>query len=154
MPPFHRLSWRHPKTPWTPDSEKASGFAPDRGRLAEFDLNGKLVRVYRDEKHLNAPWGVAIASASFGAFGGAVLVGNFGGCGYVTAFDGATGAFFGYLRGPGGTFVSIPGLWGLQFGNGVNLGDGDALYFAAGPEGGSRRTFRLAALHPRLKAKD
>ena len=117
------------------DPEKASGFAPDRGRLAEFDLNGKLVRVYRDEKHLNAPWGVAIAPASFGAFGGAVLVGNFGGGGYVTAFDGATGAFLGYLRGPGGTFVSIPGLWGLQFGNGVSLGDSDALYFAAGPEG-------------------
>lgn len=116
------------------DSEKAGGFVPDRGRLVEFDLSGNLVRIYKDEKHLNAPWGVAMAPSSFGAFGGAVLVGNFGGGGYITAFDGSTGNFLGYLRNTEGSFVAIPGLWGLQFGNGVNLGDSDALYFAAGPE--------------------
>lgn len=116
------------------DAEKASGFAPDRGRLVEYDLSGNLVRIYSDERHLNAPWGVAFAPASFGAFGGAVLVGNFGGGGYITAFDGATGNFLGYLRRPDRGFVAIAGLWGLQFGNGVSLGDSDALYFAAGPK--------------------
>ena len=116
------------------EAEKASGFQPDRGRLVEYTMAGALVRIYKDEKHLNSPWGVAIAPASFGAFGGAVLVGNFGGAGYLTAFDGATGAFLGYLRGADSSFVAIPGLWGLTFGNGASLGDTDALYFAAGPE--------------------
>lgn len=117
------------------EPEKASGFQPDRGRLVEYDSNGKVVRIYRDEKHLNAPWGVEIAPASFGAFAGSVLVGNFGGGGYITAFDSATGSFLGYLRGAEGGFVGVVGLWGLQFGNGASLGDSDALYFAAGPEG-------------------
>ncbi len=116
------------------DTEKAGGFVPDRGRLVEYTLQGKLVQVYKDEKHLNAPWGVAIAPAQFGAFAGSLLVGNFGGAGYVTAFDLNNGNFLGYLRRTDGSFVAIPGLWGLQFGNGVTLGDADALYFAAGPE--------------------
>ncbi len=131
------------------DAEKASGFTPDRGRLVEYGLAGNLVRVYQDEKHLNAPWGVAITPASFGAFGGAVLVGNFGGGGYVTAFDGATGAFLGYLRGPDSSFIGIPGLWGLQFGNGVSLGDSEALYFAAGPEGEAAGLFGSLRYTPR-----
>jgi uncharacterized protein (TIGR03118 family) len=131
------------------DAEKASGFTPDRGRLVEYSLSGSLVRIYQDEKHLNAPWGVAITPASFGAFGGAVLVGNFGGGGYVTAFDGATGAFLGYLRGPDSSFIGIPGLWGLQFGNGVSLGDSEALYFAAGPEGEAAGLFGSLRYTPR-----
>jgi uncharacterized protein (TIGR03118 family) len=114
--------------------ERASGFQPDRGRLVEYNLSGELVRVYQDEKHLNAPWGVAIAPSNFGVFSGAVLVANFGGAGNVIAFDGTTGAFLGYLRNPDRSFVAIEGIWALQFGNGVSLGDADALYFAAGPE--------------------
>jgi uncharacterized protein (TIGR03118 family) len=116
------------------DQERATGFAPDRGRLVEYNLAGDLVRVYRDEKHLNAAWGVAIAPANFGPYSDAVLVANFGGGGYVTAFNGATGAFLGYLRNPDQSLLAIPGIWSLQFGNGVLLGDLDALYFAAGPE--------------------
>lgn len=131
------------------DQERAGGFMPDRGRLAEFDLNGNLVRIYQDERHLNAPWGVAIAPGSFGAFGGAVLVGNFGGGGYITAFDGSTGNFLGYLRNTEGGFVAIPGLWGLQFGNGVSLGDSDALYFAAGPQDEAAGLFGSLRYSPR-----
>jgi uncharacterized protein (TIGR03118 family) len=116
------------------DQEKAVSFAPDRGKLVEYTLTGALVRIYKDEKHLNAPWGVAIAPANFGPYSGAVIVGNFGGGGYVSAFDGTNGAFLGYLRNPDQSFLAIPGLWGLQFGNGVTLGDSDAMYFAAGPE--------------------
>ena len=118
------------------EAEKLSGFAPDRGRLVEYDLSGKLVRIFKDEKHLNAPWGMAIAPSNFGQFSGALLVANFGGAGYITAFDSKTGQFLGYLRGPGGAFVAVAGVWGLVFGNGNSLGDLDALYFAAGPEGG------------------
>lgn len=117
------------------DPEKASGYQPDRGRLVEYTLTGAVVRIYNDDKRLNAPWGVAIAPASFGAFAGAVLVANFGGAGYIAAFDGNTGAFTGYLRNVDNTFVAVAGIWSLQFGNGVSLGDSDALYFGAGPEG-------------------
>ena len=38
-----------------------------------------------------------------------------------------------YLRDGSGEPLSIDGLWGLAFGNGVSLGDSDSLYFTAGP---------------------
>jgi uncharacterized protein (TIGR03118 family) len=113
--------------------EKASGFKPDKGRLVEFTQDGVLVRTFDDEKRLNAPWGVAIAPSDFGIFSNAVLVGNFGGAGLVMGFTSA-GKFIGYLQTPKGDKVAVEGLWGLQFGNGVSLGDSDAMYFAAGPE--------------------
>ena len=31
--------------------------------------------------------------------------------------------------------IGLDGTWGLTFGNGASLGDANALYFAAGPEG-------------------
>lgn len=131
------------------DAERASGYLPDRGRLVEFDTAGNRVRIYSDRQHLNAPWGVAIAPASFGAFAGAVLVGNFGGGGFITAFDGATGDFLGYLRGTDGGFVALPGLWGLTFGNGASLGDSDALYAASGPDDEASGLFSVLRYAPR-----
>ena len=113
----------------------ATGNRPSKGKLVEYTLSGALVRIYNDDKRLNAPWGVAIAPKDFGLFSGAVLVSNFGGAGSVSAFSGSTGDFLGFLKKPDGKPVAIEGLWGLQFGNGVSLGDGDALYFGAGPEG-------------------
>lgn len=112
----------------------AEGDAPDRGRVAMFDLDGRLVKVFQDAGKLNAPWGLAIAPADFGALSNCLIVGNFGGGGRVAAFDIGTGAFVDYLRQPDGRRVEIPGLWGLQFGNGASLGDANALYFSAGPE--------------------
>src|SRR2546427_11598083 len=43
--------------------------------------------------------------------------------------------------------VAIPGLWALQFGNGVALGDSNALYFAAGPD---RKSTRLNSSHSQI----
>ncbi len=107
---------------------------PDRGRVAMFDLDGKLVKTFADDKRLNAPWGLAIAPGDgFGPFNGALLVGNFGGKGRIAAFDVDRGAFLGFMTQDNGEPVSIEGLWGLQFGNGASLGDSQALYFAAGP---------------------
>ena len=40
----------------------------------------------------------------------------------------------GYLRDAQGQVISIDGIWGLTFGNGVALGDANALYFTAGPD--------------------
>ena len=115
-------------------AEATSGNQPDKGKLVEYDLAGKQIRIYNDAKRLNAPWGVAIAPANFGKLSGTLLVGNFGGAGRVCAFDTTTGDYIDDLRDTQGKPVAIGGLWALQFGNGESLGDSNALYFAAGPE--------------------
>ena len=107
---------------------------PGLGHLVEYNEDGTLVRDFKDCGMLNAPWGVAIAPAGYGKFGGDVLVGNFGD-GTIAAFDPATGKFIDNLRDPDGEVISIDGLWGLVFGNGVSLGDANTLYFTAGPNG-------------------
>ncbi len=114
-------------------ADKSAGGKPDRGKLAEFDAAGKLVRIIDDGGRLNAPWGVAIAPSNFGALSGKLLVGNFGGLGRVLAYDDTTGTFVDYLRDDEAKPVEIPGLLALRFGNGDTLGDANALYFTAGP---------------------
>lgn len=106
---------------------------PGNGRLAEFDLAGNLIRTWDDRGLLNSPWGVAFAPSNFGAFSNTLLVSNFGD-GTIVAFDPNTYRAIDYLRDPSGQQISIPGIWGLLFGNGASLGDADSLYFAAGPE--------------------
>ena len=82
---------------------------------------------------LNSPWGIAIAPASFGIFGNALLIGNFGeGNPSIHAFNPTTGAFLGTIQNENGDGIEIDELWGLQFGNGVNGGDTGTLYFTAG----------------------
>jgi uncharacterized protein (TIGR03118 family) len=116
-------------------AEASSGNQADKGKLVEYDLAGQTVRIYDDAKRLNAPWGLAIAPADFGRLSAALLVGNFGGAGRICAFDIATGKYIDDLRGGSGQPVAIAGLRALQFGNGEGLGESNALYFAAGPEG-------------------
>jgi uncharacterized protein (TIGR03437 family) len=77
---------------------------------------------------------MVIAPASFGAFGGDLLVGNFGD-GTINAFDPVKGTQAGTLMDPTGHPVALPGLWGLIFGNGGKGGDPATLYFAAGIAG-------------------
>ena len=108
--------------------------APGAGHVVVYDLDGHIVQEFADSGRLNSPWGVAIAPKEFGAFGGALLVANFGD-GTIAAFDVTTGAFKDYLRDSAGAPISIDGIWGLVFGNGVSLGDADSLYFTAGPNG-------------------
>ncbi len=115
-------------------AEAASGNKPNKGKLVEYDTAGTQVRIYADAMRLNAPWGIAIAPADFGLLSGKLLVGNFGGAGRICAFDLATGAYMDDLKDAAGKPVAIAGLWALQFGNGVSLGDSNALYFAAGPD--------------------
>jgi uncharacterized protein (TIGR03118 family) len=81
---------------------------------------------------LNLPWGMAIAPSTFGRFANDLIVANFGD-GTVAAFDMKTGNFEGYLRDRDTHIISIDGIWGLAFGNGVSLGDANALYYTAGP---------------------
>lgn len=107
--------------------------AAGSGRLAEFDLNGKLIAIWDDSGKLNAPWGMAIAPSDFGLLSNTLLVGNFGE-GTIVAFDRTSHKVVNYVRDANGKPVVIDGLWGLLFGNGASLGDSNALYFASGPE--------------------
>ena len=101
------------------------------GYAAIYDLAGNLVKHLVSGGPLNAPWGVAIAPATFGAFANDVLIGNFGD-GAINAFDPTTGAFLGALQDQNGNTLSFSGLWGLIVGNGGSGGDVNAVYFAAG----------------------
>ncbi|MEV0432795.1 TIGR03118 family protein [Nocardia sp. NPDC050413] len=114
-------------------ADEAADGTPDKGKVAEFDAAGKLVRIIDDGGRLNAPWAVTIAPSNFGALSGKLLIGNSGGLGRVLAFDDTTGTFVDYLRDSDGEPVQIEGLWALTFGNGESAGDADALYFTAGP---------------------
>ena len=66
--------------------------------------------------HLNSPWGLVIAPAGFGAFGGDLLVGNFGD-GAIHAYNLTTGVERGQLTNTDGNPILINGLWALRFGN-------------------------------------
>jgi uncharacterized protein (TIGR03118 family) len=106
---------------------------PGLGFLDTFDLNGNFQQRLVSRGALNAPWAVVQAPATFGTFGGDLLVGNFGN-GRINAFDPASGKFLGTLSSSPGRPIVIDGLWGLAFGNGTTAGDANALYYAAGPD--------------------
>ena len=78
---------------------------------------------------LNAPWGMAVAPASFGDLIGTLLVGNFGD-GHISAFRFTQP--LGLLRDRHNKPVTIDGLWGLQVGT-ATTGGTDAVWFSAGP---------------------
>lgn len=101
------------------------------GRVAFFDRNGHLLSVIADQGKLNSPWGVCLAPEGFGEFGGDLLVANFGD-GTIAAYR-KSGEFHDFLRDAEGSPISIEGIWGIVFGNGVSLGDSMSLYFTAGP---------------------
>jgi uncharacterized protein (TIGR03118 family) len=105
---------------------------PGNGFVDVFDTNGNLIRRLISGRPLNSPWGLAIAPSTWGRFAGDLLVGNFGD-GRINAFDPTTGEGEGGLRTDGHAPLTIPGLWGLRFGNGGNGGDASTLFFTAGP---------------------
>lgn len=67
------------------------------GFVDVYDQNGNFVNRVTADSHLNSPWGAVIAPASFGAFGGKLLIGNFGD-GTINAFTFSGGG--GDLCGP------------------------------------------------------
>ena len=81
---------------------------------------------------------MALAPANFGKFSNCLLIGNFNhsltgpnGPGWISAFDPITGKFLGRLEDHGKP-IEIDGLRSLTFGNGVNGGIPNVLYFSAG----------------------
>jgi uncharacterized protein (TIGR03118 family) len=102
------------------------------GYINVFDPDGRLLRRLVSNGALNAPWGMALAPASFGRFSNRLLVSNFGD-GTINAYDLATGHWVGRLKGPDRRPIHIPGLWGIAFGNGLSNQPIDTLFFTAGP---------------------
>jgi len=123
------------------DADKHDDVAgPGNGFVDIFNTDGTFVkRLISGDKtinpHINSPWGMAIAPASFGQFSHDLLVGNFGD-GTISAYDPVTGRFLGQLKDKNSVIV-VPGLWGLKFGNGGNAGDPNTLFFTAGIPGPS-----------------
>jgi uncharacterized protein (TIGR03118 family) len=123
------------------------------GFVSVFDLDGHFIQRLASGGPLNSPWGMALAPAEFGPFGGKLLVGNFGD-GLIHVFDPSTGAFVDSLRNAEGDLLRIPGLWALTFGNDGSGGDADDLYFTAGIAGESHGLFgEIAVLVPETGAR-
>ncbi len=104
------------------------------GFVRRFNTNGVRDLTFGiNNGPLNAPWGITIAPATFGIFGSALLVGNFGeGNPSIHAFNPTTGAFLGTIQDESGNGIVIDELWALTFGNGGAGGDPNTLYFSAG----------------------
>jgi uncharacterized protein (TIGR03118 family) len=113
------------------------------GFVDAYDLAGNLLGRVAQHGQLNAPWGLALAPASFGRFGGDLLVGNFGD-GKINAYEELGNGQFEYrgaLRDADGNKLTIDGLWALQFAQGGNNGTPGTLFFTAGPDDESHGLF-------------
>lgn len=121
------------------------------GVVDAFDFAGHLLGRVATGGSLNAPWGLAQAPPSFGAFGGDLLVGNFGD-GRINAFkEGPAGTFTpdGTLQSSDGGPLTIDGLWALEFGSGApGNGSTSTLFFTAGPSGETAGVFGRISANP------
>src|SRR5262249_19119193 len=105
---------------------------PGHGFIDVFDAEGHLLARFTSQGQLNSPWGMAWAPfEGFGNFENALFVGNFGD-GSVNAFDFDSGKFLGKVSDVNGKPITIPGVWGLQFGLGVANASSSTLFFTAG----------------------
>jgi uncharacterized protein (TIGR03118 family) len=107
-----------------------------KGFVDVYDTSGSLLNRVAQRGQLDAPWGLALAPANFGAFSGDLLVGNFGD-GQINAYEETANGRFeprGELRDGDSKPIAIDGLWALQFGHGApNNGPTNTLFFTAGP---------------------
>lgn len=113
------------------------------GFVDAYDLAGNLLARVAQHGQLNAPWGLALAPASFGPFGGDLLVGNFGN-GRINAYEELSNGHFehrGELHGADNQPLAIDGLWALRFGNDAAAGPAGTLFFTAGPDEESHGLF-------------
>ncbi|MBC8167901.1 MAG: TIGR03118 family protein [Bryobacteraceae bacterium] len=102
----------------------------NQGIVSAFNQDGTFIRRLVTDANLSSPWGIALAPAGFGAFGGDLLVGNFGD-GTISAFDPITGDFTGVLSDANNQPIVNEGLWALKFRTAGNFNP-NALYFTAG----------------------
>ena len=110
---------------------------PNTGFVSVFDVNGNYVARAVTGGNLNAPWGVTIAPADFGIYGGDLLVGNFGD-GLITAYkpttDGTAYLYQGMIADSTGKPIAYPGLWEI-FVSTSAAALPNSIYFDAGTGG-------------------
>lgn len=105
------------------------------GAVDEYTTDGRLVARIATGGELNAPWGVAVAPASWGSAAGSLLVGNFGD-GHINIIAQKGRGYAGRVTGQvvdktTGKPFAEPGLWGILPGT-ASTGGTDALWFSAG----------------------
>jgi uncharacterized protein (TIGR03118 family) len=108
--------------------------ATSGGIVDEFTTSGTFIKTLIDDptgQHLDSPWGLVIAPASWGQFGGDLLVGNNNGPGEINAYN-FNGVFEGTLTLNTGQAFAAADLWALSFGNGSLAGSQNTLFFTAG----------------------
>jgi uncharacterized protein (TIGR03118 family) len=110
--------------------EKPDGGVPGDGAIDIFRTDGVLVRRFATGGPLFSPWGLALAPAGFGRYGGDLLVGNEED-GHINVYS-PKGIFIDQLRDLSGKPIVIGGLWGLMFGNNNVAGNSNTLFFNAG----------------------
>ena len=108
---------------------------PGHGFVDVFDTDGILLTRFAQHGHLDSPWGVAMAPATFGQFANDILIGNFGD-GVINVFDPTSGKWLGSVTGTDGRPLVNDGLWSLTFGGALNsngtTSSPDTLFFSAG----------------------
>ena len=143
----------HPPVWVAASSEGAINWAAGtagQGAVAEFDTSGNLLHTVINFDqiggHLASPWGIALAPAGFGPFGGDLLVGNFSySLGEIDAYNPVTGAFLGTLD----SNAAWQGLWALTFGSGsASGGSSDILYFTTGLNAETNGLFAALSVAP------
>ncbi len=108
------------------------------GVVDVYTTNGMLVRRFASGGTLNAPWGVAMASAAFFGddddhdAGPAILVGNLGD-GRINAYSEKNRMFLGQLS-MHNVPITIDGLWAIGFAPSTSPINPNLLYFTAGPK--------------------
>ena len=123
--------------------------APGAGAVALFTETGALLQTILGGP-LAAPWGITLAPASFGPFGGDLLVGNFSFThSEINAFDLTTGMFEGTIPIDVGIGNTPGGLWALGFGTGGNNGSPNTLFFTDGINGEANGLFGAINVVPR-----
>jgi uncharacterized protein (TIGR03118 family) len=104
------------------------------GYIDIFSEEGVLIKRFAHGTPLNQPWGLAIAPSNFGTLSGALLVTNNSSQGTINGYNLTTGKLIGTMKTSAGKAVSIPGLWGIEFGGGSAAnGKTNQLFYTAGP---------------------
>ena len=113
-----------------------------QGAVVVFNEDGSSPQTLILGSDLAAPWGIALAPASFGPFGGDLLVGNFSFLNSeINAFDPTSGAPLGTIPVDPGAGQMPGGLWALNFGIGGMNGDPNTLYITDGVDGENHGLF-------------
>jgi uncharacterized protein (TIGR03118 family) len=99
------------------------------GFIDVYTSNGFLIERLASRGDLDSPWGLALAPAGFGPFGGKLLVGNFGN-GLIHAYGLFSGRPGGALLGESHRPIQIDDLWALKFGTATTGGTGTLLFSA------------------------